>query len=122
MYPTLAAQTWSETPPWWTVPPSSVLRDVIQYEDGDMYVAADHLAFIHRQTLRGFSTAGHERHDYAYVLSREPDVILPERGLMTDARRDLGDPGVFGEGFAERYQSVSVPLSEGVVNLWRRRE
>ena len=70
----------------------------------------------------GEGTAGHERHDYAYVLSREPDVILPERGLVTDARRDLGDPGVFGEGFAERYQSVSVPLSEGVVNLWRRRE
>ena len=70
----------------------------------------------------GEGTAGHERHDYAYVLSREPDVILPERGLVTDARRDLGDPGVFGEGFAERYQSVSVPLSEGVVNLWRRRD
>ena len=68
----------------------------------------------------GEGTAGHERHDYAYVLSREPDVILPERGLVTDERYDLGDPGVFGDAFLERYQPVSAPLSDGVVNLWRR--
>jgi hypothetical protein len=70
----------------------------------------------------GDGTAGHERHDYDYVLSREPDVILPERGLVTDEPKDLGDPGVFGEAFLERYQSVSAPLGEGVVNLWRRRD
>ena len=43
----------------------------------------------------GEGTAG-TSDDYAYVLSREPDVILPERGLVTDERYDLEIPGIFG--------------------------
>ena len=49
-------------------------------------------------------------------------MVLPERGLVTGCAPRPSETRAFGEGFAERYQSVSVPLSEGVVNLWRRRE
>lgn len=68
----------------------------------------------------GEGTAGHERHDYSYVLSREPVVILPERNLVTETPRDLGYPRVFGEEFPGEYRSVSMPLPVGVLNLWRR--
>jgi arabinofuranosyltransferase len=68
----------------------------------------------------GTGTAGHERHDYAYVLSRKPAVILPEAGLVTADAVDLGDPGVFGASFSDAYRSMSVPLAMGTLNLWRR--
>ena len=71
----------------------------------------------------GEGTAGHERHDYAYVLSRQPDLILPENGLVTEGPVLLSEPPEFGGGFYEVYEAVSLPLSDGrMMNLWRRRE
>lgn len=71
----------------------------------------------------GKGTAGHERHDYAYVLSRAPDLILPERGLVTADPVYLPDPPEFPAGFSDQYQSVSVRLPDGrALNFWRRND
>lgn len=70
----------------------------------------------------GQGTPGHERHDYAYVLTRAPDLILPGRELVTDAPLALAPPGVFGPDFDALYEPGTVPCADGLyLNLWRRR-
>jgi len=68
----------------------------------------------------GEGIAGHERHDYAYVLTRKPDYILPERGLVTPQANVLADPGVFGPGFYDLYAPGSVQTPVGYLNAWVR--
>jgi len=68
----------------------------------------------------GAGIAGHERHDYVYVLTRAPDYILPERGLLTDLPQVLSDPGVFGPSFYDHYTPGSVKTPVGHLNAWVR--
>jgi len=70
----------------------------------------------------GAGQAGHERRDYAYVLSREPDLLIPEGLLFTEERIRMGDPGIFGPDFVERYEPISIRLLGGHFNLWRKRK
>ena len=87
----------------------------------DMWGLTDaHIARAPIDTM-GEGTAGHERHDYPYVLSRQPDYILPERDLFTPAPVALPNPPEFPPAFAELYAPVSAPVGEGYVNLWRLR-
>lgn len=82
-------------------------------------------AHIARAPVDGLGTgiAGHERHDYAYVLDRAPHIILPEQGLVTGGPVRLADPGVFPEAFATNYRPVSVAVEEGTfLNLWLRHD
>lgn len=107
---------------------AGVLPYYAEHETLDMWGLNDpHIA---RSPVAGMGegTAGHERHDYAYVLSRQPDLILPERGLLTSEPLDLGDPQVFGPGFLDQYEPVSLNLGplapdpeSTTINLWRRR-
>ena len=71
----------------------------------------------------GKGTAGHERHDYDYVLSRKPDLILPEQGLVTDLPIVLTDPTEFPPSFSDDYEAVSLRLPDDrALNVWRRRD
>ncbi len=80
----------------------------------------------HREVSHGVGAMGHEKHDAAYVLDRQPDVIIPglpvlTRGPVEPARvvphfgrffRDLpGDHELLTEPrISEEYTVVSVPV------------
>ena len=67
----------------------------------------------------GTGTAGHERHDYGYVLSQRPQIILPERGLVTDMPVALPDPPEFPADFSAWYAPGSLALpGGGHLNAW----
>jgi arabinofuranosyltransferase len=69
----------------------------------------------------GSGTAGHEKTDYAYTFSRQPDLYLPEDGLLTAEPVRLPIPVDFPADFEDRYAQQSVQLAEGAwVNLFRR--
>ena len=70
----------------------------------------------------GKGTAGHERHDFAYVIAQKPAIILPDPYLVSEAPLDLGDPGIFGPDFLDHYESRSMAFSAGYLNLWLRRD
>jgi hypothetical protein len=88
----------------------------------DMWGLNDaHIARADVENL-GEGIAGHERHDYAYVLSREPHIILTEKDLVTPVPIVLGDPGVFPPAFQTDYAPASMPLPDGRhMNAWIRR-
>ncbi len=112
-----------------TLPPDTLLAvhaaGILPYYAGlptlDMWGLNDaHIARAEVDDL-GEGIAGHERHDYAYVLSREPAIILTEKDLVTPAPVVLGDPGVFPPAFAEDYAPASMPLPDGRhMNAWVR--
>ena len=113
-----------------TVPPDTVIAvhaaGILPYYAGletiDMWGLNDaHIARAPVDDL-GAGIAGHERHDYDYVLSRAPDLILPERGLVTDVPLRLDDPPEFGPGFSQAYRPASSPTPVGHLNLWMRVE
>ncbi len=85
----------------------------------DMWGLNDaHIARAEVEDL-GTGIAGHERHDYGYVLSRRPQIILTEKDLVTPEPLVLGDPGVFGPEFADLYAPASMPLPDGrSMNAW----
>ncbi len=112
-----------------TVPPHKVLAvhaaGILPYYAGlptiDMWGLNDaHIARAPVENL-GEGIAGHERHDYDYVLSRAPDFILPEQGLVTEMRVRLDDPPEFGPRFASFYQPASIEMEAGFFNLWVRK-
>ncbi len=108
---------------WIAVHAAGVLPYYAERPTLDMWGLND--AHIARAKVEGFGsgTAGHERHDYAYVLSRAPDLILPEAGLITAQPAQLANPPEFGAGFGEAYESVTLPMEgERFLNLWRRRD
>jgi arabinofuranosyltransferase len=71
----------------------------------------------------GRGTPGHERHDYDYVLSREPLVVLPGRQLVSSEPVPLLTPEEFGPEFTARYEPGSVACPDGLyINLWRRKD
>ncbi|HCH64416.1 MAG TPA: hypothetical protein DFR83_16540 [Deltaproteobacteria bacterium] len=111
-----------------TLPPDTVLAvhaaGILPYYAGletiDMWGLNDaHIARAPVDDL-GKGIAGHERHDYAYVLTRAPDFILPERGLVTDTPVQLADPPEFGPTFSKHYRAASTPTPVGHLNLWMR--
>ena len=55
------------------------------------------------------------------MLERTPELILPEQGLVSDEALWLGDPGVFGDTFLDRYEPLSLRFGERYLNLWRLR-
>ena len=110
------------------LPPDKVLAvhaaGILPYYTGletiDMWGLNDaHIARAPVDDL-GKGIAGHERHDYAYVLSRRPDYILPERGLVTEVPIELADPPEFGPDFRTWYQPASTKTPVGHLNLWMR--
>jgi hypothetical protein len=111
-----------------TMPPDTVLAvhaaGILPYYAGletiDMWGLNDaHIARAPVDDL-GKGIAGHERHDYAYVLTRAPDFILPERGLVTKQPAQLANPPEFGPTFSEHYRAASTPTPVGHLNLWMR--
>ncbi len=111
-----------------TIPPDKVLAvhaaGILPYYAGletiDMWGLNDaHIARAPVDDL-GKGIAGHERHDYAYVLSRAPDFILPERGLVTQQPAQLANPPEFGPTFSQHYRAASTPTAVGHLNLWMR--
>ena len=70
----------------------------------------------------GSGTAGHEKTDYVYTFSRNPDLYLPERELLTPEPRRLPVPTDFPEDFEQRYQQVTVPLDGRYLNLFLRKD
>jgi hypothetical protein len=70
----------------------------------------------------GSGTAGHEKTDYAYTFSREPDLYLPEKELLTDEPRRLPVPSDFPADFEQRYTQVTVPLDGRHLNFFLRRD
>ena len=69
----------------------------------------------------GSGIPGHERHDYAYVLDRRPDLILPEQGLVTEVPVQLLDPPEFGPSFSQYYRPGSTATPVGHLNVWMRK-
>ena len=71
----------------------------------------------------GVGKAGHERHDYAYVLDRKPRLIVPGPTLISAAPQALADPPEFGPRFAEQYEPRSLYCEEAgfYLNVWVRR-
>lgn len=111
------------------IPPDKVIAvhaaGILPYYAGletiDMWGLNDaHIARAPVEDL-GKGIPGHERHDYGYVLSRRPDFILPERGILTDAPLQLDDPPEFGPDFRAHYQPASTPTPVGHLNLWMLR-
>ena len=70
----------------------------------------------------GAGTAGHEKTDYAYTFSRDPDLYLPEHDLLTAEPRRLPVPSDFPEDFEARYAQVTVPLDGRHLNFFLRRD
>jgi len=111
---------------WIAVHAAGVLPYYAERPTLDMWgLNDDHIARAEVDDL-GEGTAGHERHDYDYVLERAPWLILPEQGLLSDAPLQLADPDVFGPGFGAAYESLSLRLPPDspagqYLNLWRRR-
>jgi hypothetical protein len=86
----------------------------------DMWGLTDHHIARAPAPTMGEGLAGHEKGDPAYVFGREPALYLPEDKVFTLKAWPLTpDPG-FPADFAERYQSISVPLEGRVLNLWVR--
>jgi hypothetical protein len=79
-----------------------------------------HIARAKTTEALGTGKAGHERGDFAYVRVQRPAVILPGPTLVSTAPLDLGDPGVFGPDFLYDYRALSIPMSQGHLNLWLR--
>jgi hypothetical protein len=86
----------------------------------DMWGLTDHHIARAPAPTMGEGLAGHEKSDPAYVFGRQPALYLPEDKVFTLKAWPLTpDPG-FPADFAERYQSISVPLEGRVLNLWVR--
>jgi arabinofuranosyltransferase len=107
---------------WIAVHSAGILPYYSELPTLDMWGLTDrHIARAEVQGM-GAGIAGHERNDYGYVLSRKPELILPENGLYTPEPMGLGDPGVFGPDFLEAYEPVSATVEGGFLNGWRRRK
>jgi hypothetical protein len=111
------------------LPPTTVLAihsaGAIPYFSGlptiDMWGLTD--AHIARASVAdlGAGLAGHERGDPAYVFSRNPHIYIPEdKGFVRRAWQLEPEAG-FPEDFAERYNSVSIPVAGRWLNLWVRK-
>jgi hypothetical protein len=113
----LAARLAPDT--WIAVHAAGILPYYARLPTLDMWGLTDpHIARAPVDGL-GTGTAGHERHDYAYVLSRRPQIILPERGLVTEGPVALPDPPEFPAEFGVLYAPGSLALpGGGHLNAW----
>ncbi len=110
------------------VPPTTVLAihsaGAIPYASGlptiDLWGLTDkHIARAPAPEM-GSGMAGHERTDYSYAFGREPELYLPEEGLLTDAPVRLPVPSDFPPDFEQTYRQLSVQIGPGWLNLFHR--
>ena len=113
-----------------TYPPTSVLAIhaagavpfACDFYTIDMWGLSDpHIA---RREVEGMGsgTAGHEKTDYDYVFSRDPDLYLPYEDYLTDEPKRLPVPTDFPADFEARYTQFSVPYEGRWINLFQRND
>lgn len=69
----------------------------------------------------GSGTAGHEKTDYDYTFSRDPDLYIPEVDFLTAEPVRLPVPVDFPADFEQRYAQQSMRIAEGLwLNAFRR--
>lgn len=87
----------------------------------DMWGLTDH--HIARAPVPAYTIGlvGHQRGDPAYVFGRAPDLYLPEDKVFTLRPWPLEPEPGFPDDFADRYESITIPLEGRYLNLWVRR-
>lgn len=100
---------------------------VIPYRSGvktiDLWGLTDpHIARVEIDDM-GEGLAGHEKQDYDYAFSREPDLYVPAAGFVHHEAIRVKVPAGFPEDFEQRYRQISYGIGEGLwANLYVRIE
>ena len=111
-------------------PPTSVLAihsaGAVPYASGfytiDMWGLSDPIIARSDVQDMGQGVAGHEKTDYEYVFSREPDIYLPQHSFLSDEPMRLPVPTAFPKDFESTYTQYSVPYKGRWVNVFQRNE